>query len=130
MSSSCRRCISVIKVKVRSVVGSPKFSRAKSKAKERGHDWEIDQLIYFQLIQGPCEYCGSSVSNREGICLDRIDNNKGYLPDNVNACCYECNRARGDFFTVQEMIDEIGPAIKRIRQNRAQLHDHKTQDKV
>lgn len=69
---------------------------------------------YSELRQKPCYSCQYPIVTG----LDRIDNVKGHNKDNVLPCCYECNVARSDFWTVQEMIDFIGPAIRLVRENR------------
>jgi hypothetical protein len=59
----------------------------------------LDQFT--KIVKKPCEYCGSEPSNsvhcrknlmRNGV--DRLDNNLGYIWDNVIPCCWICNRAK------------------------------------
>ena len=50
-----------------------------------------------------------------GAGMDRLDNSKGYVEGNVVSCCYDCNTARFDNFTFEEMVNEIGPAIRRTK---------------
>lgn len=71
-------------------------------------DWMIDNII-----KKPCVHCGDT--NRIGC--DRIDNNKGHTKDNVVPCCYECNCARNNNFSYNEMLI-IGKAIKNVKQLR------------
>ena len=42
-------------------------------------------LTFWQL---PCYYCGDEI---ETVGLDRIDNNQGYIIDNIVPCCHPCN---------------------------------------
>lgn len=43
-----------------------------------------------------CHWCGCTVSVGSGaVGLDRIDNAKGYVGDNVVPCCFKCNVDRG-----------------------------------
>lgn len=79
-------------------------------------DWMIDNII----LQ-PCYYCGDT----HRIGCDRIDNTKAHTKDNVLPCCYDCNCARNNNFTVEEM-KIIGKAIGNIKQNRTNNND-KTQ---
>ena len=46
--------------------------------------------------------------------MDRLDNSRGYEPDNVVACCPICNKVRLDHFTPDEMRQVIGPAIRAV----------------
>ncbi len=59
------------------------------------------------------QYCGDT--NRIG--LDRIDNSKGHTKDNTVPCCYECNCARNNNFSFEEM-KILGKTIKQIKESR------------
>lgn len=69
------------------------------------------------LTSQPCTYCGQ----KGGIGLDRVDNRQGHTACNVVPCCTECNKARSDFFTPEEMLLEIGPAVARVRAMRKRV---------
>lgn len=71
-------------------------------------DWMIDHILLNE-----CIYCGDT--NRLGC--DRLDNASGHTKSNVVPCCYECNCARNNNFSHEEM-KEIGKAIKQIKINR------------
>lgn len=71
-------------------------------------DWMIDNII-----TKPCIYCGDS----HKVGCDRIDNNCGHTKDNVVPCCYECNCARNNNFSFEEM-KIIGAAIKKVKELR------------
>lgn len=61
-------------------------------------------------IEKGCVYCGDV----KRVGFDRIDNSKGHSRDNVVPCCYACNCARNDNFSVDEM-KIIGLAIKEVK---------------
>ena len=91
---------------------SKMISSYKIKDKKNGVeicDIDINWMIE-NIINKPCIYCGDT----HKIGCDRIDNSKGHTKDNVNPCCYECNTARGDNFSVEEM-KIIGKAIKVVK---------------
>ena len=75
-------------------------------------DIDIDWMIE-NIINKPCYYCGDT----HRIGCDRIDNSKGHTKDNVVPCCFECNCARNNNFTVDEM-KIIGQAIKKVKEAR------------
>lgn len=75
-------------------------------------DITIDWMISNILTQ-PCIYCG----DKKRVGCDRIDNRKGHTMDNVVPCCIECNTARNNFFSFEEM-KEIGNVIREIKRRR------------
>lgn len=79
-------------------------------ARRRGVTWSLSDAEVDALFQSVCHYCGDGPSNvghtatrsdrwaARGVLysgLDRIDNSKGYEPDNVLPCCRTCNWAKG-----------------------------------
>lgn len=71
-------------------------------AKERGLEWSITKEQLKLLRSCFCYYCeGNLPVTRAG--LDRIDNTKGYIFENVIPCCFNCNTTRMDKYTVDEM---------------------------
>jgi hypothetical protein len=103
--------------KRRSRMVSARFSRGKSKAKQRGLAWEISLIEFESLSRAACSYCQFALPET-GIGLDRIDNAVGYSLENVVPCCTECNLARNALFTHSEMLGIIGPAIREVRLTR------------
>lgn len=76
-------------------------------------DIDIDWMIN-NIMKKPCVYCGDI--NRIGC--DRLDNTKGHTKDNVVPCCFECNCARNNNFSHDEML-ELGKAIAKIKAKRS-----------
>ena len=75
-------------------------------------DWMLENIL-----SKPCHYCGDT--RRVGC--DRIDNTKGHTMDNVVPCCVECNTARNNYFTYDEMR-RLGKTIAEIKQARNGNH--------
>jgi hypothetical protein len=74
------------------------------------NDLDLDYIK--DSINKPCSYCGYPPTG-----LDRIDNNIGHYKENVIPCCMECNNARMNNFSSEEM-KIIGLAIKQVKDNR------------
>lgn len=70
-------------------------------------------LAWKNRENGKCYYCGDT--HRLG--LDRIDNSKGHTKDNVVICCYDCNVARSNNFSYEEMLI-LGKTIRKIKSKR------------
>lgn len=99
---------------------SKMISAYKFKDKKLGFtptDIDIDWFIT-NIITQKCIYCGDS----ERIGADRIDNDKPHSKDNIVPCCYDCNCARNNNFTHEEML-EIGKSIAQVKAKRPQKND-------
>lgn len=78
----------------------------KQRAKYASLDWSLTTEEFNKLIIDNCSYCGQSPSNimknahnngnftYNGI--DRVNNQLGYIQNNVISCCTICNRAKGE----------------------------------
>ena len=96
------------------------------KAKSRGYEWNISFENFKNLVSSPCHYTGRSpaqvfkIKNKSGNVivyngLDRVDNAKGYLLDNVVPCCGAVNKAKlemtqNEFITMCQQIAEKHPS--------------------
>ena len=77
-------------------------------------DFKLDRAWFIEnILNKNCFYCNDS----ENIGCDRIDNSKPHYIENVVPCCYICNTARNNHFTIEE-FKLIGKAIQTIKNNR------------
>lgn len=74
----------------------------KANAKDRGRKYKLSTKQFKALIFDTCFYCGCApfrpLRSRETVYrngIDRVDNNKGYIPGNVVSCCWPCNTQKG-----------------------------------
>lgn len=79
--------------------------------------WELTPEQYYEIIARPCHYCEFPNNTEAGRGLDRLDNTRDYILDNVVSCCVECNIARNNKFTIEE-TKLLGQAIKQIKIDR------------
>lgn len=95
-----------------------RFYRVRKGAKDRNKSFELTFEEFIQFWQKPCYYCGSPM---EGIGLDRVDNNKGYLLNNVVPCCRLCNTIKGTM-TVSNFIQHIRKIVT--------IYDHRMLENI
>ena len=88
------------------------LSQYKVKDKKKGLDFDLDVNWAVEIAKS-CTYCGDETK----MGFDRINNSIGHIKSNVVPCCYDCNVARSDNFTHEEM-KEIGKAIKSVKDKR------------
>ena len=74
-------------------------------AKKRGIHFGLTKTHFEELIMMPCFYC-SYQKQGEVNGIDRLDNQKGYIENNVVPCCEPCNLMKGSQHP-QEFIDKI-----------------------
>jgi hypothetical protein len=88
----------------------------KANADRRKISFELSPEDFLPLLYEPCYYCGDKQTNevmRHGDLfkyngLDRVDNSKGYLKDNVVPCCKTCNKMKN----IMNQKDFLGQAKK------------------
>jgi hypothetical protein len=86
-------------------------------AARRGLIWTLTTEQFDALIRGNCHYCGikpyqvytTSRSSKAGASsivytgIDRVDNSRGYEPNNVVSCCKVCNWSKNGM-TVEDFL--------------------------
>lgn len=63
------------------------WSNHKDGAKKRNMNNDLSRDAHADMMFQPCEYCGTEFSRG----IDRVDNDKGYTPENSVTCCARCN---------------------------------------
>ena len=89
---------------------SGKFRAYIKGAKERNIKFCLTFKEFENFWQKPCRYCGDKIKT---IGLDRVNNKKGYIIDNVVPCCEKCNRMKNSY----NKKDFINHCIKIVRKN-------------
>lgn len=83
--------------------------RYRTTDKLKGLETNLSSSFLEEIYDKSCTYCGFPATG-----LDRIDNKIGHIESNCLPCCKECNHARNDNFTHEEM-KIIGKAIKDVK---------------
>lgn len=102
----------------RTARGGGRYAIARRDARSKNVSFTLSRDEYLDLRSKACHYCDGPLPET-GLGLDRIDGKKGYELGNIFPCCRWCNSVRNCIFTVEEMEQVIGPAIKKIRLARA-----------
>ena len=75
-----------------------RFKRTEYRCKEQGVEFSIDyeewQSLWKQAVGGPCPLCPDVILTDHNASPDRIDPNKGYVPDNVWFISWKANAAK------------------------------------
>lgn len=69
-----------------------KFSAYKSRAKNKGIRFSLNKKQFQYILAKPCYYCKTN----DNLGIDRINNDKGYVSNNVVSCCWDCNRSKSN----------------------------------
>lgn len=79
------------------------YGQYRATAKKLNREFSLTKEQFRALTKRPCHYCGTPPAQEHcagygayrynGI--DRVDNEKGYTPQNSTTCCFRCNRAKG-----------------------------------
>lgn len=91
-------------------------------AKKRDLEFCLTKEQFIAIVSSNCYYCGSPPSERKKTRkgntfkmnvngIDRKDNNLSYTTGNVVACCWNCNRAKGNL-SEQEFYNWINVIYK------------------
>jgi hypothetical protein len=95
--------------KTKRIKASKMISAYMCRDKKRGfatYKFNIDWFIN-HILDGQCSYCGTP----NNLGLDRLDNKKGHVIDNVVPACLRCNTVRQDFFTHEQML-KVGKFLR------------------
>jgi hypothetical protein len=91
-----------------------RLSSIKSQAKKRGLEFNLSLDEFIIEISKPCIYCNNLLGEKSVTAsgLDRKDNNKGYVSDNICSCCWICNSIKGEHISFEEMKEVISLILK------------------
>lgn len=65
---------------------------ARGSDRKKGRENDLDREFVRELIKDGCSYCGETEIR---MTVDRVDNERGHLKDNVVPACMRCNYVRG-----------------------------------
>lgn len=98
------------------VVRNNTIHHYKANAKRMGRTFDLTEAQWFEMIASNCYYCGSPPNNvwkhrssdevfrYNGV--DRVDNGRGYSPENTVSCCAACNMMKRSM-SADTFIDHV-----------------------
>lgn len=93
-----------------------RFDTNMKRAKQLGLEWTFTIDQYREELKKPCYYCGlQNIHSKTGVCIDRLDNKKGYSSENGRGACYICNMTRNNLYTSENFKKYIAPGIRAYR---------------
>lgn len=79
---------------------------------KKGWENDLDEDFINEKLTHLCTYCEFPSTG-----LDRLNNSLPHLKSNCISCCLECNHARNEHFTYEEMLI-LGKTIREIKLSR------------
>jgi hypothetical protein len=76
---------------------SATYPEYKMRATKKGIEFNLTREDYHGIISKPCYLCGKNADSKHTNGVDRCDNTKGYVTENVRPCCAECNYMKKDY---------------------------------
>ena len=77
----------------------------------RDFQLSLEEYISFRQNNPLCYYCGGPLP-QTGLGIDRKDNSKGYVLDNIIPSCRDCNIMRNDIWSYEDFMEFIVPGIR------------------
>jgi hypothetical protein len=82
------------------------FEEYRMRAIKKGFEFTITSDDFYNIINKNCYLCGKQNTRNHNNGVDRIDNTKGYILDNITACCGECNYIKKNF-VLEELMNKF-----------------------
>lgn len=89
------------------------FTDYKKRAEKKKLDFTLTEETFAQEIMKDCYLCGKQNTEKHRNGLDRFDNAKGYVLENVRTCCGNCNYLKRDY-----SYESVVEKCKRIYENK------------
>ena len=83
-----------------------RYNSYQNRAIQKGLDFVLSKDAFDLILSNSCYLCNKECSSTHHNGLDRIDNSKGYIEDNVKSCCGGCNYMKRDY-SVEDIFDKF-----------------------
>ncbi len=82
------------------------YKSYKISAARRKIEFNLDKKTFLYLIHHNCYLCGKKTDDEHQNGIDRVDNDNGYILENVQPCCGNCNFIKNKF-SLQIIFDKF-----------------------
>ena len=83
-----------------------RYNSYQNRAIQKGLDFVLSKDAFDLILSNSCYLCNKECSSTHHNGLDRIDNSKGYIEDNVKSCCGGCNYMKRNY-SVEDIFDKF-----------------------
>lgn len=92
-------------------------------------DFKITKKEFNEIINKECYLCGKKSNNKHKNGIDRIDNNLGYIKNNIKSCCGDCNYMKNKY-DLNILIDKMKLIHENLKnyefdENEIKIFEHK-----
>lgn len=87
------------------------FHQYKKRAKKSNIVFELNEKDCVDFFETNCYYCGDKIN---GLGIDRVDNKKGYVKDNIVPCCSKCNFMK-HVMGIEEFIEQLKKIVQHLK---------------
>lgn len=85
------------------------FNAYRKRARRKGLAFDLTLEEFVRVLVCPCRFCGKKATG-----IDRIDSTRGYIPTNIQSCCFVCNTMKWTL-TMEEFAAHVRRIAKRIK---------------
>jgi len=82
------------------------FNTYKIRAQNKGLSFDITKEQFETYKINPCYLCGKTGTTTHMNGIDRLDNTKGYILENIKSCCWVCNYMKKNC-EYEDLIDKL-----------------------
>jgi len=74
---------------------STRYHNYVQNSRRTNRTFELTLECFASITSQPCIYCNGYEPEKDHTGIDRLDNSRGYLLDNIAPACWPCNRLKG-----------------------------------
>ncbi len=81
------------------------YNEYEKRAIKKGLEFGLSEDMFTEISSNPCYLCNKECTSTHNNGIDRIDNNIGYVKNNVSSCCGGCNYMKLNY-SLEDIFDK------------------------